>query len=417
MKEQIYLNKITNFMIVFSTILLYFNSRIDANVFKMIFIIFFIMVLFRKYKNDFSINKNILFFSLFVFLNFSFYPNLFIQNLFTLLYFLIIYTLYHYYILRNDIFNIVSMYIYISFLMALVGIFQEVLFLISPEYLFYISEAKNPDFVYGEQFNILRIASFLDEPSKLGLFILPAIVFGVGKYLFSMYLIKISKFQFIILVIGFLLTFSAHAYLSLILIILILLFSNENITRSVKYSLLIIGMLILPFIFSLDVVSEKLINTGLFNKELDLESSTIATSAFFYIGFQCIVDIFTSLNWFGVGMGNYSILAQPYWNNFGLNVLNDDGSTIGYARIIVEFGLVGLTGLIFFMYKTIIKTKKIFRDENINSLVFINHISMLFIIVDLFRMGFYINPPIIFFIALFVVSKIQYLKLIKKYSI
>jgi len=407
MNSRILVNKTTDLLIVFTTILLYFNSRVDANIFKAIFILCLLIIMFRKFKNEFTINQSIVYFGLFVFFNIIFYPYLFLDNIFTLGYFLIILLMYYYYILENNIFRIINVYLVFAFLMAFIGIVQEVLFLYDSNLLFYLSKGKNPDFLYLPDIHILRVASLLDEPTKLGLYILPAILFGIVKYLYNIEYIRLSKFTFIILILAFILTFSAHAFLSLIISLFFLLNINLPNSKKLKFPFFFLFLISLPFILSLDVVSEKLINSGLFYKELDLESSTIGTSAFFYVGFQCALDIFQNFNLFGVGMGNYNILAQNYWAGLGL-LRRDDGSNIGYVRILVEFGIIGFVLFIYFLYRTKINIKNVYNTKEVESLLIINYISLLFIVVDLFRMGFYINPPIIFFLALFMTSKIKY---------
>ena len=107
-------------------------------------------------------------------------------------------------------------------------------------------------------------------------------------------------------------------------------------------------------------------------------------------------------------MRNYFLVAQNHYYDLGIFNRNDDGSNIGHARIIVEFGIIGYLLFLYFLYNTKIKIRKKISDEKLKFLIIINYVSLLFIFLNLLRNGFYINPPTIFFIALSVVSKIKF---------
>lgn len=401
-------DELCNYTILFSTILLYLNSRVDANFFKLIYVFLFIIVISLKLKSDFKIPQGVLIFGFFVTCNVIFLSDYYLANIATLIYFLIIFLLYYFYTIRNDFIGIVNSYIGFAFIVSMIGLMQEVLYLIDPEWLFYLSKNKNPDFWKFPGIDILRIASLLDEPSKLGMYILPALLLGFGKFYFENVTICITRFQLLVIFIAFILTFSAHAYLSFIIsMLIILLFLNQSDLFK-KYTFLFGFILVLPFVLSHDAVTEKLINTGVFSGEFDSSTSTSATSAIFYIGSRCVGDILTNLNFFGIGMGNYNTLAAVEWSKIGAIVDNDDGSTIGYARIIVEFGIIGIVLFSAFAYSSLIKFQRSLEDPELVSIAFVNRVVFLFVIVNLFRMGFYINPPMIFFVSLLLASKIKY---------
>lgn len=399
--------------VISSSILIYFSSRVDPNFFKLVFIFFFSIVLIFKVRDGFNFSSGFVFFNFFVLFNVIFISDQYLSNIKTLAYFSIIYCSYYYYFEKQDLVAIINCYFNIAYFVSLVGIAQELLFLIDSEFLFYLSKGKNPDFWHFQDLKILRIASLLDEPSRLGMYILPAILLGFAKHYFRGMLYKANFFKLIIIFAAFILTFSAHAFLSLIISILIVITFSNKVSKLKKYVAFTIFMSVFPFILSQDAVSEKLINSGLFFNELDLSSSTIATSSLFYIGAKSIAETIYDFNVFGVGMGNYSDIAESHWLKIGM-IVDDDGSTIGFARIMVEFGLIGIGLFFYFLWYCIIKSS-INHDTSsyIKTIVVINHISALFIFTNLFRMGFYINPPTILFLALLSASILQYHKLIK----
>ena len=342
-------------------------------------------------------------------------PDLYIENLFTVIYFFIIYVAYYYYLLRANIFDFVRVYYIFCFFIAILGLLQEGLFLISPDYLFYLSYGKNPDFMYGDNFNFLRIASLLDEPSRLGLFLLPAIAFGFGKYFLNTSFFYISKKSYFVICLAFVLTFSSHAYMSLFISIGFLLLFSNKISQFRKFTLLLLLLLSIPLLLNLDSVAEKIINTGIFSGEIDITTPTFQSSSFYWVALKAMVKIIEDFNVFGVGMMNYHSFVADEWRLLGIDGFNDDGSNIGHARILVEFGILGYLFFIIFMYRFFIFKNPFSLIVCIN-LQFINNVSFIFILVNLFRMGFYINPPLILFVVLFVVSKTHYKKYLLEHS-
>lgn len=399
---------IYNYAILISTILLYFNSRVDANVFKVVFVFFFALALILKLKSDFKVPRGFVFFVIFILVNIAFFPKHYAQSLSTLSYFSIIFLLYYFYMLRANLIDLVNDYVGFCFFLAVIALIQEVLFLIDHEWIFYISKHKNPDFWYFPGITLLRVASLLDEPSKLGLYLLPALLLGIGKLYFKNIEISIKFPKIVVIFLAFILTFSAHAFLSLLLSISALLFYLKHGNSFKKYFVVIGFVLLLPLVLSHDAVSEKLVNASVFSSNFDSSTSTSATSGFYYVGSRCVLDIVTKFKIFGVGMGNYSEVAEPEWKKIGKIVVDDDGSTIGYARIIVEFGIVGIVLFSIFMCSSVIRSASSHQNIKVNSIMFVNRVAFLFVAVTLFRMGFYVNPPIIFFISLLLISKMRY---------
>ena len=301
-----------------------------------------------------------------------------------------------------------SVYMKFVYLVAVLGLIQYSAYLIFKINIFPYSLD-----LFKTQ-NSARLHSILFEPGSVVSFFMPAVTFII----LSIDYFKKNLIKCIIIILAFILTYSSLAFLG---IGIALIFKFYNFLKRIKilfyilfgfvvYSLLTIN----PNVQGVDndateyeKAMYKIQETYLTIESLTSENvspysfeglneSTYASLTNYWIAFNA------PCRFFGTGIGthqqNYESLYQSSYYSYGLN--EDDAYSL-FARILSEFGYLGLIIYLLFVYKR-------FNKRNILSFCFLN-----FIICYLIKGGHYTLNGVVLFHFLYYKSYNTVLKIEK----
>ncbi|QAA34711.1 O-antigen ligase family protein [Clostridium manihotivorum] len=314
---------------------------------------------------------------------------------------MIVYPLaFYFYFYVNDVETIVKKYLNFSFVICVIGIIQELGYIIKFKYLY--------DFqIYGINmlFNVtgpfMRVTSIATEPSWFIYYILPAIYFSIG-FLFDKTKYKnfITRKKVVVILVASMLSFSLNGYLAILILIISFLFRKSRVkkVRSNKLKVIILGIIFLFIMLNVPSIRERLsaINA------LKLSFQTQNLSVFAIISNYLIVKkSFFEHPIFGVGFFAHRF---NYWSNiynfYSPNqiymYLNYVDASNMFFRIISEFGALGMA--LFIMYFV---TYRVRDKEDISSLRIISNMAFLSVLIFSLRNGQYNTPTFWFFMVLY----------------
>lgn len=307
-------------------------------------------------------------------------------------------TLYNYVKQTKDNEKIIKILYDISFVFSLIGIVQQIGFVIKiePLYNFSYLGIHNGISVSG---NLMRVTSLFTEPAHFATIVIPGASIAIIEYL-NVYKFKFSnKYKNICFFLASLFTFSLVVYLTIGLIILYkLIFVSQNIKNKIKFAIYIGVIAIIGVIFadeSLLIISQKY--ESLFNLNKGLTGSNLS-------GFAVISNIKIAIAklkdgyFFGTGLESHERTYFKYIGNIYSNVvmyLNYTDAASLYTRIMSEMGIFGLIAYIVFIFKSVYITIRM--KVNKKSMV-ISSVCVVTVIGFGLRMGVYTNS--IFILAL-----------------
>lgn len=391
------MKKIINHAIVFTCFgsgFVLTQRPVDIYLSYIILIIFFIYYI--------AITKNIIFHKYFLillfFLSFFSVVNIFIGNNSILLFlkqFLGIGfsgTVYYYFLKYNRFeFNkIFRIYIKFAFFIAIIGIFQEISYLLNfePGYNY---QSFIPNFKITEtNIGLLRINSILPEPAHFAASIIPASFISIHN-LFN-YKDKpffINRAQSIIIAISLVLSLSTIAFIGIIFIIFLIVLNYRKIL------FIIIGTVIAA-IFSITIylsipdVKMRVDDTFSAITENNFQLRDANWSSFAILSNSIIAyQVFKTNPFFGFGLGSHPITYDKYIEKF-VNIydpemvfLNRTDACSLFLRLISETGFFGIFILFFFIIKNYVS-----RNKN-NSLWIISNAILALFFLNIIRQGHY----------------------------
>lgn len=308
--------------------------------------------------------------------------------------------------LKGNVDYIFSKYLNIAYYVSVLGVFQ-----LSVSVLFHF----NIFFFISGISTLTRTTSLFIEPGFLGQFLIPAFV----AIIFSKDFRNEYKFKSIIIVICYILSFSAIAYFIALLAALGKIYAKYN-SKLAKIGSIIIILLIIVIMWSLmkanyqsststrlGQINVKIVETQqMFSianpdefSEINLSSFALASNLYVARNAPCRI--------LGTGLGshesNYNKVYQG--SSFNITLNTADGYSI-FIRIFSEFGYIGLFAYLFWIYK------------KLNSKNIINMSVFFFLISILLRGGHYYLYGIVFFHFLyFYTSKKRMMTVKSKWNI
>jgi hypothetical protein len=260
----------------------------------------------------------------------------------------------------------------------------------------------------------IRVNATYPEPAHLAQFISPAVF--VAFYNLFVEKIWLSKWESIIIIITFLLTFSSLAYTGLF-IILILFLLNYGLIRyfiiAVPIGIFLayivytnvnefrdrIDGLKLLFIdeYLLEEKNKEVTSKNAFEaRQLRVLRNVHGSSLVLYNNYYVAMQNFKTNFLFGTGLGSHEIAFQKYNLNYLLSkwyVLNaPDANSMG-LRIISELGLLGIIFTLFFIIKFLVLKS----DAPDNKKWILSGAIFIIIIIQLLRQGNYTFSGFFFF--------------------
>ncbi|MCT3466999.1 hypothetical protein EFR21_08205 [Lactobacillus delbrueckii subsp. bulgaricus] len=245
-----------------------------------------------------------------------------------------------------------------------------------------------------------RLASLCHEPSFLGYFLAPAVCMYLGKIIVpeltddSLDVLN-NKFEVIIILAAYIMTFSAVAYFGLGTMLIILWWQ-----KGFSYNKLIIPVLIiLLFLLAYNNVADfRMRINDTWNVFNGLSQTlTVNLSSFtYYANWNVAYSAFFHTKGFGSGIGSYQNMFDRFnignWGLSGLNLNREDGNS-AFFRILTELGVLGLLVVVYFLVKN-------FRYQKDKYTIYSCAILTLFFMF-LLRQGSYVHAGSIMFVCLY----------------
>jgi len=319
------------------------------------------------------------------------------------------YFFYYYVILEFDfdIEQLFKWYLKGAYIAALIGLFQFVSYQIGFEPGYNYRWILNKwGFIAGGNFGI-RINSIFAEPTHLGAVLSAA--FFVSLYnLFNKTSYGLTKFQSLIIIAVYILSFSGLAQ-SGIFITLVLFAISYGVMR---YALILIPLSIILFNVLYNNVRDfrerydglvELFTSGNF-----VIGKTHGSSFILYNNFKVAMKNFETNFLFGTGIGSHPVAFDKFslankFKVFGFNLNSADANSM-LVRLISETGIFGVGIFLFIIFKCYVR-----RD--VNNLTYhwmVSNSILVMIILNLFRQGHYFLNGFPFFLILYYFNSISY---------
>ncbi len=320
---------------------------------------------------------------------------------------------------KNNIHEIFSLYLNISLFVALIGIFQELSYLIGFTYGYDFSywKAKSQLSNAGIFF---RVSSIAGEPSNLvyalSLAFYTALVCFITKQ--EKPILNISKS--IVIILCFALTFSLIGYIG---IVISLIFVATIYFKRIKVVKLLIVLCLFATLFCLgsntftmriaqtSLEIQKVINKQNLNN--DQQQQWINPSSYSII-LQAKIS-FTNFKkhfLFGTGLGSHLVAFNKYYELFHYEkeqkLLHKPDAASLFLRLLSELGLFGIFLISFFLLRFNIFLPK--YNSNLDFFVILNYGCLLFIILRLIRCGVYYADGFFIFALVYYYTKKFYIK-------
>lgn len=309
-----------------------------------------------------------------------------------------------FFVLRFDIRRIFRYYLKFAYWVALFGVFDNILHIAG----IHITTTHNTGALQYREYSIMG------EPFYLSLALTPAIAYYMA---FFNRTLKENKWQFIVLLLCYLVTYSSIAVAGLACSVFFSLYINDffNIRKN---RLIMAPLLILPIFllvsFLIDNVS--LINarfndtTELFlTSELKTDEAGESNSSTFALYSNYIIarDSFLDNPLLGSGLGSHPLIYKEtflkyfpslYLERYGAQNQQDANSK--FLRLMSETGLIGLLIFLLAFIKFFAPKRRIFNAAR-KELAAINYAIFIYILLCLIRNGNYINVGFFLFFFLY----------------
>jgi hypothetical protein len=396
------------YLSIFINSYVFFKDPFEFYFGYLIYIILLPVFIFR-----FGINSSL--FSIFLILFIIGVFNIFIDNNTAALFFkvftgLILSYFFYYYVILEFNYNIDQLfkwYLIGSYIAALIAIFQFLSFQVGFE----------PGYDYRWIFNKwglapggafgLRINSIFAEPTHLASVLSAA--FFISLYnIFRRETYGLSRFQSVIIIVVYILSFSGLGQSGIFLSLLLLAISYGLI----RYILLIIPAAIILFNVLYNNVSEFRDRyeglTGLFAGQKFTLGKTHGSSFILYNNFVVATENFKTNFLFGSGIGSHPVAFDKYSlaksiKTRGFSSNSADANSM-LLRLISETGIFGVSIFLIIIFKCYVR-----RDEEHDTYHWlVSNAILVMILLNLFRQGHYFLNGFPFFVILYYFNSVSY---------
>lgn len=378
------------------------------------------IVLLPGFINKFGFNKNLFFIFLILFvvgITHVLIGNNTASQFFKVFIGLFLSYFFYYYVvleLNFDIEQLFKWYLKGAFIVSLIGIFQFVSYQIGFVQGYRLFNILNKwGIITGGNFGI-RINSVFAEPTHLGA-VLSAAFFVAVYNLIKKDTYGLTRFQSIIIILVYLLSFSGLGQIGVFLTFIFLGISFGL----VRYIVVIVPLLSVLFNFLYNNVEEfktRFDSTfELFVDERDFElGKTHGSSFILYNNYVVATENFKYNFMFGTGIGSHPTAFDKYSiakniKVWGFNLNSADANSM-FLRLMSETGLFGLGIFLIIIVKCYVK-----RDKNhITNHWLISNGILIMILLNLFRQGHYFLNGFPFFVIIYYYNSVSYKNYISK---
>lgn len=316
---------------------------------------------------------------------------------------------------NENVKKIFTIYLNFAFAIALIGLFQEMAYLINRHFansaneflmMFYDFKWFLPNQTAIFSYSGLRINSIMPEPFAFCLVMMPAFFVALTSFTNKSNQF-ISKSKSIVIITSFILTFSFVGYIGALCATILFLISK---LKKFRFTISLILLVLLPLIAYNNIEDIKYRidqNFKFFTKEIPLERTNLSTYTFFR-NLLVTKEVLKKDLIFGNGLGSHLISYENYSKqlniknhiNYIIKLNNKDANSL-LLRLLSETGVFGFLIFLVFIYKFLIRKKEYATDY----LWIINNSIFVLFIIRLIREGNYFSEGFFFFIWLYYYSK------------
>lgn len=305
-----------------------------------------------------------------------------------------------------DIERLFRIYLRIALVVAAIGVFQELSYLIGFEAGYnYRSIIPKWDFTFaGSDLGFLRVNSILPEPSHFAISMAPAVFVSLASIAGNMRIYLLNKIARIIILMSVILTFSAVAYVAILTSILLV----YSIGRKAKYvfaGLIIVSICAVSAYMLLPEITMRVDDTyrvatgSMESAEANLSTFALTSNAF--VAYNSVIDSPI----FGHGLGSHSFSYDKFISSLPGNVISEDVLGLNredanslFLRLGSETGLLGIVLAFAFICRFYL------RGSDDKHLQIVNNAAFIMLIMYLLRQGHYFVNGFPFFIWLYYLS-------------
>ncbi len=308
-----------------------------------------------------------------------------------------------------DIEQLFKWYLKGSYIAAIIGLIQFVSYQIGFEPGFDFRWILNKwGVVAGGNFGI-RINSIFGEPTHLACVLAGA--FFVSLYnLFQKEVFYLSRFQSLLIIVVYILSFSGLGQTGIIFSLIFLAISYGL----VRYFFIFIpvGFFVITFMYNniADFRDRYDSLVDLFKNGKFVLGKTHGSSFILYNNYRIALENFKTNFLFGTGIGSHPVAFEKYSlakeiKVYGFNLNSADANSM-LLRLISETGLFGVSIFVYIIFKCYVR-----RHENtVTNHWLISNAILIMILLNLFRQGHYFLNGFPFFVILYYYNSVAYKK-------
>jgi len=303
----------------------------------------------------------------------------------------------------SDLRNLVKYFLLGVFVLAVLGVFQELLFVLARIDFLPLGSYGHPrtasEFSYFGV-TMIRICSLAGEPKSFGMFLAIAIVILRMSNKLNRPFFRNQRVYIFGLLGLLVLTLSTSGFLMLVILIVISeVFMRFYIKGSLNRTTVLSSIILISFIAYFSKPLEDIMQERIFGRDLTNEDFDVTINNFLKDNPEWLV--------FGSGLGNIHNLAAPYMPVESEFYMQDTIfiAKSGYLRILSETGAVGSFLFIIANLVIIFKCLRFYRKTKLKELLFYGILSILLFIAYLAR-GNYVIEIYLLILAIANVSKL-----------
>jgi hypothetical protein len=304
-----------------------------------------------------------------------------------------------------DVKRLFKVYLNLAFLVGLIGLFQELSFLLGFRAGYDFSYIFTSWRLYLSQAGFLKISSILPEPASFCYVMIPAFFAALTSFSKSNFKF-LNKWRALVIILSVVLSFSLVGYIGMVLSFMLLLFNYTKIRYLVVGTVLISILMFFAYVNVADLKIRIDDSINAFTGKTKLEETNLSTFTLFSNALVAW-ESFKDNPVFGSGLGSHSISHDRYMEkvvdvdavmaNYKYTFLNKGDTSSLFLRLVSETGLLGLFFIFCFVFRFWILKK---NDKSGFLWVVSNAILAVFLIRAI-RGGHYFVGGIFFFMWLY----------------
>jgi len=305
-----------------------------------------------------------------------------------------------------DIKSLFRIYLNIAFVVALIGVIQEVSYLFKFQPGYDYKAFLPPNWIFYPTHNFLRVNSILPEPAGFCVSMLPAVFVALITFLTSQKKI-IGKFKAGIIILSFILSFSSTGYIGLFIAIFLAIFRYKSLKRAALAVVLVLSVFLFLYNVSRDFKARIDDSLKVASAQKSLGDANLSVFAL-YSNARVAYSSFKIAPFIGTGLGSHELNYRKFIstitgssNASGFVNMQDAASL--FLRLISETGLLGIVLVLFFIFRFHLST----RQDDMGFLWIINNSALLVILIRLLRVGHYFTDGFFLFFWMYYFSNLQ----------